>query len=71
MIYTELESRPATFRERFYMVGMLWRVMNDVRREGRPVPFVAWLLPLRHYIFRVRPMVTTDYIVNYNKETHE
>jgi len=63
VIWTEIDSRPATVRERFYFIGLIWRVLNDARREGQHIPLTIWFLPIRQYIFRVQPMASY-YLIN-------
>jgi len=63
MIYTEIESRPATFGERFAMIVLIWSTLQTMRLNGEKISLKTWLLPIRQYIFKVRPMVST-YLIN-------
>lgn len=65
MIYTEIDSRPATFSERFAMIAFIWTVLYTMKLNGETIPFKVWFFPIREYIFKMRPMVS-DYIVNRN-----
>lgn len=64
MIYTEIESHPASLRERWSVLRLLWLSAGDfdvppkVRRKVRR-------MAIRSYVFALRPVVAS-YLVNRN-----